>query len=425
MRRTRLSLEPLEARLNPVTFVLATFSAGALVVTGNDNPESVEVTQGTDDRLTLAVLGGGQIRLNGGPGQTAVTLPASVTAGAAFHLGGGADTLFLTGVDLPGPVTIDGGTGGNRVVLQGGVTVRGNLAVANGAGFDRTTLTGPVTVAGNLTIAHGAGGSLVDDDASTDLQVTGTLTVANGPGADTVSLGNAARITVGRVQVSHGPGPEVNATTLAPTVALTVGTTVRVTGGAGSDTVTLGGGRVSVGGGVTIANGAGGSSTSLDPTGGLFVGGTVGVTAAAGRDTVRVGRSGRATVVGGGVRVGVGAGGSNTAITGTRLTVGGAVRVSAGAGDDAADIHSEAGDGAVGGGVTFDLGPGDSQYAFVGATAVGTALAVGGALRVTTADDTPGSGSDQLFLTGVRVRLGTTVTTGAGRRASRTARPPG
>jgi hypothetical protein len=118
------------------------------------------------------------------------------------------------------------------------------------------------------------------------------LTVTNGAGADTVSLGNANRVTVGRVRVNHGPGAGANATTLSPTVALTVGTSMRVTGGAGPDAVTLGGGRVSVGGAVSIANGAGGSVTDLIPTGSLFVGGTVGVTAAAGSDTVRVGAPG-------------------------------------------------------------------------------------------------------------------------------------
>jgi hypothetical protein len=229
-----------------------------------------------------------------------------------------------------------------------------------------------------------------------------------------VDLTGAVRVAVGRLDVNHGPGPEVNGTVFAPTTALTVGTTVRVTGGAGPDFVVLGGGRVSVGGGLTIANGPGNSLTRLDPTGGLFVGGTVGVTAAAGNDTVQVGRSGGATVIGGGVRVAIGDGGGGAAITGSRLTVGREVAVTAGGGTDSATIQSEAGDGAVGGGVTVKLGAGDGQYVFVGAFAMGTVLAVGGALRVTTAADTPGPGGDRIFLTGVQVRLGTTVTTGAG-----------
>ena len=95
MRHTRLSLEPLEERLNPVTYVLATFSQGALVITGNDNIESLEITQGADDRLTLTQFGGGEIRLNGGPPMAAVTLPAPVTAGVTVRLFGGADMLTL------------------------------------------------------------------------------------------------------------------------------------------------------------------------------------------------------------------------------------------------------------------------------------------------------------------------------------------
>jgi hypothetical protein len=98
------------------------------------------------------------------------------------------------------------------------------------------------------------------------------------------------------------------------------------------------------------------------------------------------------------------------------MTIGGFVRVTAGAGSDSASVLTYGGSAseAIGGGVTIGLGTGDNQSVFVGAGFIGTALAVGGALRVTTADDTAGSGMDLIRLDGVRVRLGTTVTTGAG-----------
>lgn len=411
-RRPRL--EVLDDRINPSNTVLATFAAGGLVLTGDALNNALEITQGTDDRLTLTGFPGTQVRLNGGLPQNGLTLPAPVTAGVAINLGGGADVLYLTGVDLPGLLTINGGDGGNRLILQNGVTVRGTVTVTNGVGFDQISLFGAVTMAGGLTITNGAGGSRVADDTTTDLQVTGALTITNGAGADTVSLVNASRISVGRLLVSHGPGLDANVTEFIPGRALTVGTTVRVTGGAGSDTVTLGGETVSVGGGVAINNGAGGSTTRLAPAGGLFVGGTVNVTATAGFDGVQVGDLRAATAVGGGVLVSVGDGGGYTTITGTRLTIGGSVRIAAGAGSDYAEIDAVAGDGAVGGGVTVGLGAGDGQTVIVATLTAGTSLVVGGALHVVTGDVTPGPGGDQILLRRVRVGLGTAITTGAG-----------
>ena len=66
--------------------------------------------------------------------------------------------------------------------------------------------------------------------------------------------------------------------------------------------------------------------------------------------------------------------------------------------------------------MTVALGTGDAQEVSVGAEEGGSPLSIGGALRVTTADDTPPTGAvyDEIYLHGVRVGLGTTVTTGAG-----------
>jgi fibronectin-binding autotransporter adhesin len=411
-RLRRPHLEVLDDRINPAGTILATFAAGGLVLTGDAGDNAFEITQGADDRLIIGGFPGTQIRLNGGPAQNAVILPAPVTTGVTVNLGAGADLLNVTGVDLP-RLTINGGDGDNRYNFQS-VAVRGSLSVTNGTGFDRTNLMGPVTVAGGLTIANGAGGSLVGDDPTTDLRVTRALTITNGAGADTVNLVNASWITAGRIVVNHGTGPGPNVTNFSPTQALTVGTAVRVTAGAGFDTVTLGGGTVAVGRGIVVNVGAGGSLIHVDPTARLSVGGMVSVTAAADFDSIEVGSAGVRTAVGGGVFANVGDGGSQILITGSQLTVGGPIRVSAGAGQDGVNLTSQAGDGVVGGGVTVSVGTGNNQAVSLVANTPGTSLAIGGALRIATAGNPPGPGGDFIQLMAVRVGLGASIVTGIG-----------
>jgi hypothetical protein len=413
LRTHRLSLEALEDRRTPAGLVTATFMGATLVLTGDAANNVFEITQGTNDRLTLTGFGGTQVRLNAGPPLAALTLPNPTTANVAVFLGAGADALTVTGVDFPGPLGVNGGDGTNILTIQGGVTVHGGLAFTNGVGFDSLLLLGAVTVAGGLTVTNGAGGSAVSDDATTDLQVTGALTVTNGAGADTVSLSNAARVSVGRILVTHGTTADASLTDLTPAGPLTVATGVRVTGGAGSDVVTIGGTTVSVGGSIALLYGAGGSTTRITGDSGLFVGGTVAVTALGGSDAVTVG-GGAPTVVGGSVTVSVGDGGGSTNVNGARLTVGGSVTVTAGAGTDTVSLVASATGGAIGGDVILGLGAGDDQRVFVDALPAGTALTVGGALRVTTADVTAGSGADGITVFGVRVGRDTVLTTGAG-----------
>ncbi|MBO0700445.1 MAG: hypothetical protein J2P46_18755, partial [Zavarzinella sp.] len=96
------------------------------------------------------------------------------------------------------------------------------------------------------------------------------------------------------------------------------------------------------------------------------------------------------------------------------LTVGGPRRVSAGAGTDEVTVRSVSGDGVVGGGLTVGLGTGDGQSVDIEAGTNGTTLAIDGGLRVTTADNTPGTAGDNIALLGVGVRLATQISTGAG-----------
>jgi hypothetical protein len=412
-RPVRLALHPLETRDTPAGTVTATFAGGALTLIGDTDDNALTVNQLADGRLALTGNLGTTIRLNGGPAVASVTLPAPLTRGVTAAWGAGNDQLTLNGVELPASLTVNGGAGNNSLVLTGRVVVNGNLTETNGAGFDTTLLNGPVTVAGGMTIANGPGGALVDDDSSTELQVTGALTITGAAGADSVALGDAARITAGSIRVAGGPG--ANETDIGPVGPMSVARSVLVTGGPDADSMRLDGGSVAIGGSVSVRLGAGANDAHVQSgTTGLFVGGSVSITGSAGVEDVTVGTPTAPTAVGEGVALSVGDGGSTQTIQGSRLAVGGAIRVSARAGTDTVLIRSLLGDGSVGRDVTVGLGTGDGQTVTISTLTNGTTLTVGGALRVTTADTTPAAGGDNISVVRVGVRLGTQIHTGAG-----------
>src|SRR5690349_20565026 len=107
MTRTRYSVRPsleaLETRDNPAGTVTATFTAGRLTVTGDAADNTLLISLGADDRLTISGNGSGTVvRLNGGPAGDAVTLSAPITGAVSIALGEGADVLTIDTIDLPG-----------------------------------------------------------------------------------------------------------------------------------------------------------------------------------------------------------------------------------------------------------------------------------------------------------------------------------
>jgi hypothetical protein len=140
----------------------------------------------------------------------------------------------------------------------------------------------------------------------------------------------------------------------------------------------------------------------------------VSIAGGTGSEKVTVGAPTAPTAIGGGLVVSAGDGGSTQTIQGSRLSVGGPVRVAARAGTDSVTMRSLLGDGAVGRDLTIGLGTGDGQTVTVSALTNGTTLSVGGALRITTADDTPAAGGDTITVTRLGVRLATRINTGAG-----------
>src|SRR5262245_44140934 len=105
----RPSLESLEARDTPAGTVTATMTAGRLTVTGDAADNTLLITMGWDDRLTISGNGSGTVvRLNGGPAGEEVTLPTPLTGAVNIALDDGADMVTIDTVDLPGSLTING-----------------------------------------------------------------------------------------------------------------------------------------------------------------------------------------------------------------------------------------------------------------------------------------------------------------------------
>ena len=271
--RIRPSLEALEARDTPAGTVSATFTAGRLTVTGDAADNTVLITLGWDDRLTISGNESGTVvRLNGGPAGNSVTLPAPLTGGVTINLGDGADVLTIDTVDLPGSLTINGGNGvaggpvGNSVILKGSVLVGGSLTITNLAGLDTTQLSGLVNVGGNMTVRNGAGGSLLSVEPNTvDLHVGGLMSIAGGAGYDKVDMWDSVGVSLGGIAFNSGPDAAGSYFRIHTLNDLTVAGSVRLTnGGAGEDRNYLGaGGDLAIGGSVVIQNCDGDSFSTL------------------------------------------------------------------------------------------------------------------------------------------------------------------
>jgi hypothetical protein len=397
-RSIRPSLEALETRDTPAGTVTATFAAGRLTLTGDAADNTVLITLGADDRLTVSGDGSGTvIRLNGDPAGDSVTLPAPVTGAVSIALGDGADVLTVDAVDLPGSLTIDGGNGatggpgGNAVILKGGVLVGGDLSITNLAGADATYLTGMVNVEGDLTIQNGRGGSLVLGDKTTDLRVGGVLSVAGAAGFDKVDLWGAVAVSADDLAFDSGPDRAGSYYRVHPFGDLTVAGAVRVTNGPGPDLTDLGGQNLTVGGAVVIQNGDGDTINTLLTWGTMSVG-RIAITNGAGNDLNTIHTYDKA-LIRGGVTIGNGSGGSDSYIgDGNLLSVGGNISFVNGSGRDLNSVYSA--EARIDGAITVRNGGGDSDTSI----AAETRLLVGGPTRITS-----GTGKDDVAIGSGRV----------------------
>jgi len=388
----RPSLESLESRDTPAGTVTATFTAGRLTVTGDAADNTLLVTLGWDDLLTISGDGTGTaIRLNGGPALDAVTLPAPLTGAVTINLGDGKDLVTIDTVDLPGSLTINGGNGaiggadGNTINLRGGVLVGGNLNITNLAGADTINLAELVNIEGAFNIRNGPGGSLVaGDQLTTELRVGGLFSVSGGAGYDKVDLWDSVSVAVGSIAFNAGTDAAGSYYRIHTHHDLTVAGSVRLTAGGGEHRNYLGSGNnLAIGGAVVYQNGAGDSFNTLLSWGTLSVG-QVTITNGVGWHDNTI-HSYDKTVIRGGVTYSNGAGERtfNTIQGNNILSVGGNISFVNGPalqnnGIGGGDVH-------IGGSITVRNGNGDSSTVVT----ADNLLYIGAATRITS-----GNGKD-------------------------------
>ena len=187
----RLQVETLENRELMAGNVNVSMSNGNLFITGDANPNHVQVRQSSPGVYSISgvMLGGSATKINGYNGVTA----SGVTGNVSVSLGGGSDQLdFGTGdarqINVPGTLTIDMGTGNDWTYVRD-VKTGGNLTVYTGTGQDRTHINN-ANVGNNLFVLDPSAVNSGDSDLTTVLtsRVKGQMQFMSRGGADSVEI---------------------------------------------------------------------------------------------------------------------------------------------------------------------------------------------------------------------------------------------
>lgn len=361
----------------------------------------LKVTGGAgDDAITGG--GSGKDTLIGGAGKDAITL-ATLTATNVIDGGDGTDTLTISNT-LTTSAALAGVTGVESLVLgaANSLTLTSNIKTATGIGT--ITASGTPAAANTIefaagftdamTVAIGAGDQVKNTGANIALSVTanvadfagGTATVSGGTGTDTLTL----KADDGTAVLTNVTGVET--VTVTKDAAKTATITVADANAASGKTFTVDASAVE---GATTIDG------SADTDGKLVIkGGTAGgtLTGGAGADTINGGAAADTIVGNAGNNVLTGAAGNDTISGGA-----GNNNVDGGAGDDTITVGN--GNNTVAGGDgadTITVGTGANS---VTAGAGNDIIKIGASVSTSTVD--VGSGTDTIEL------LGRPVTSGA------------
>jgi hypothetical protein len=411
IHHVRPTLESLEARETPAGIVNVTFAAGSVAIVGDNANNGIGITTQGGPQLTISATDGDTtFRLNGAPSVAEVTLPTAITGNMIIRTGEGNDSLTFRNVNVPGSLAIFGGNGNNSILVRDTLDVGKNLSVINGTGYDQITIetqvggggSGRFEVDGIMTVRNQSGGSSFLSKLGTSLTI-GHLFLLNGDGFDQTELLGEVNVA-GKFAILNGPGG--SRIEDGPGTDVTVGGALSIVNGAGEDNIALESMYRLKAGSISILNGAGQSTTAIAASNLQSVARNLVVVGGADHDSVSVGVNSMPLSVGGTVLFSLGSGGSNVDLLGSKLTIGGSIRVLAANGTDSVEIHS-AQDGPVAGGVAVGLGAGENQSA----TLYG--LSIVGNLLISTADLTPESGQDDISLFWVNVGLRTIISTGA------------
>jgi Ca2+-binding RTX toxin-like protein len=179
-RRSRLSIEPLEARDVPA--VTATLSGSTLIIEGTNADDSISIRQVN-----------GQISVDGTPIRDRWQQDSSVDASrirqVVVHAYAGNDTVNFATLKIPAMVW--GGTGNDRVYCGNGNDVvygdQGNDTILGSSGDDWL-----VGGDGNDQVWGGAGNDWITGDAGDDYLSgdAGNDSISGGDGRDTLSAGS-------------------------------------------------------------------------------------------------------------------------------------------------------------------------------------------------------------------------------------------
>ena len=118
---------------DPTAAPSASVAGGALVITGTNAPDAIQIAVGTDPGTLLVDLG---------QQQTPLVLDRSTFSAIAVRLGNGDDTFAVVTSrgDVTTPLTVDGGNGNDAITGGGGNDLldggNGDDAILGGAGVD-------------------------------------------------------------------------------------------------------------------------------------------------------------------------------------------------------------------------------------------------------------------------------------------------
>jgi hypothetical protein len=191
------SIEALENRIAPSGLIDVITSNGNVVVKvsgGGEAPQNITVAGSNNGAIFFIANDGETFRLNGVQDDNFLEVPG-VAGNLTIDLGGGNDTLVVTGLFIGGALAIKMGEGDNAVTLTSSTV--GGLTYTGGNGFDSFLANGTVlNVAKTVSLKPGSGSNSFAFE-SAETRIGGSLLYSGGAGSDILSADNDVTVIGG------------------------------------------------------------------------------------------------------------------------------------------------------------------------------------------------------------------------------------
>lgn len=412
-------LEPLESKLAPAGTVTAVLAGGTLTLTGDLEANDIVITELMPDRFQITGQSGTLIKFGSAAGAPTVAFDATVTS-IKVDLKEGADVVLFSDVKLLKDVTVNLGIGANTARFEA-LSIGGNLSVQGGNDADQIFFRNRLLVGGNATFAMGNGTNSVEYTPGTPgfdtLQIEGALKYTGGTAGDTLNFNIASAILLGSVDFAPGAGGGL--LTLESTKDVIVGGKFNLTtldhAGTVFETRIASQEIVSIGGALTVKNGAGQNVLVATATDALLIGGAVSVTqgnvSSAARSEVILTSTDHVSIEGG-VTIKNGNGDYTNRISAAQVEIDGAVAVTNGNSGATYSQNTVAGSSLdIQGGISYTNGSGT----YINQVGEGTAsVNVGGTITIVNKDSTADFTGNAI--TGARLfSAGVSITNGMGK----------